>query len=219
MRTAITILAVLGAMLVGTSVYKLHSTQVQSAALKSQKLTAKAGDILYIGNAKGQISEWSISGQKKTRDLRSPHGMLITALLVTPDSKQMVSVDQFGTMVKWDVATGNAIAPITDPKPSMNLSACTMTKDGKSVFCGGFPGSIKKYSTETNKMALDLGQCFEDLNPQSHTPQSSIWTMATTPDSKSLFVSNEFGHLKQFAVGDGSLVKDYGIVHSDSLSS
>jgi len=131
----------------------------------------------------------------------------------------MVSVDQFGDIYKWNVATGKATNAITDLRPNSNLSACALTKDAKSLFCGGFPGIVKKYSLESNKMVLDLGQVFDDLNPQVHKPESAIWTMKTTPDNKSLFVSNEYGHLKQFSVEDGSLVKDYGIVHSDSLSS
>jgi WD40 repeat protein len=48
---------------------------------------------------------------------------------------------------------------------------------------------------------------------------SAIWTMAATPDNKSLFAANEYGHLKQFSIKNGSLTKDYGVVHSDSLSS
>jgi WD40 repeat protein len=214
MRTAITILAVVGAFLVGTSIYHLQASHVQTPNAKTE-----SGDILYTGDAQGQITQWSISQQKQTRKLLSPHTTLITSLLVTSDGKHMVSVDQFGGMYKWDVATGNWTSAIVDVTTNNDFSACALTKDGNSLFCGGFPGKIKSFSMQTNKLALDMGQVFDDLNPQVHKPMSAIWTMATTPDNKSLFAANEYGHLKQFSVKDGSLLKDYGVVHSDSLSS
>jgi WD40 repeat protein len=214
MRTAITILAVLSALLVGTSFYQLQAFHVQTPAP-----TAQSGDILYLGDAQGQITQWSISQQKQTLKLLSPHTTLITALLVTTDGKQMVSVDQFGGMYKWDVATGKITAQIGDGTSSNDFSACALTKDSLSLFCGGFPGVIKIFSMQTNKQTIDMGQVFDDLNPQVHKPMSAIWTMASTPDNKSLFAANEYGHLKQFSVTSGSLLKDFGIVHSDSLSS
>jgi WD40 repeat protein len=157
MRTAITILAVLSALLIGTSVY-----QLQASHLKTPTPTAESGDILYTGDAQGQITQWSISQQKQTLKLLSPHTTLITALLVTSDGKQMVSVDQFGGMYKWDVATGKIAAQISDGISNNDFSACTLTKDGSSLFCGGFPGVIKVFSMQTNKLAIDMGQVFDD---------------------------------------------------------
>jgi len=80
MRTAITIIAVLGAMLVGTSVYQLQASHALPVTTEFPGPTPTTGDILYIGNAQGQITQWSIYEQKQTRKLLSPHSSLITAL-------------------------------------------------------------------------------------------------------------------------------------------
>jgi hypothetical protein len=71
-------------------------------------------------------------------------------------------VDQFGGMYKWDVATGKIAAQISDGISNNDFSACTLTKDGSSLFCGGFPGVIKVFSMQTNKLAIDMGQVFDD---------------------------------------------------------
>jgi WD40 repeat protein len=157
MRTAITILAILGALLVGTSIYHLQASHVETPYAKTV-----SGDILYTGNADGEITQWSISQQKQTRKLHSPHSTLITSLLVTSDGKQMVSVDQFGGMFKWDIATGNWTSEIVDVTTNNDFSACALTKDGNTLFCGGFPGKIKSFSMQTNKLAIDMGQVFDD---------------------------------------------------------
>jgi hypothetical protein len=59
MRTAITILAILGALLVGTSIFHLQASHVETPYAKTV-----SGDILYTGNADGEITQWSISQQK-----------------------------------------------------------------------------------------------------------------------------------------------------------
>jgi len=91
-----------------------------------------------------------------------------------------------------------------------------ITKDGQSVLIAGYPGMVRQYSLSTGKLVHDYGKVFKaEISPMK---TSCIWTIKCTPDNKSFFVSNEFGHLKQFSLEDFSLLKDYGKIHSDSLS-
>merc|ERR1711988_294622 len=72
------------------------------------------------------------------------------------------------------------------------------------------------YDFPSGNQVKDYGKIFEAK--ESPIGTSAIRTIKSTPDSKYFFVSNEFGHLKQFDLASQTLVKDYGVVHSDSLT-
>jgi len=139
----------------------------------------------------------------------------VTSMVVSNDKKTLVTLGSFGEIDLLNAETGEYKSTISgmDSTDGGNMD---LTKDNKYILKAGYPGEVKQYDFVSGKLVKDYGKIFEAK--ESPIGTSAVWTIKATPDSKYFFVSNEFGHLKQFDLTNQTLVKDYGVVHSDSLS-
>jgi len=139
----------------------------------------------------------------------------VTSMAVSNDRKNLVTLGSFGQIDMLNAETGEHVRTISEMVRT-DGGYMDLTKDNKYILRAGYPGKVQQFDFVSGNLVKDYGKIFKAK--ESPIGTSAIWTIKATPDSKYFFVSNEFAHLKQFDLTNQTLVKDYGVVHSDSLS-
>jgi len=168
---------------------------------------------LWVANTLGNMVQINLDTfeQKALTNL----DYFVTSMAVSNDRKALVTLGSFGQIDLLNAETGEHVSTISEYTETGG-GYMDLTKDNKYILKAGYPGEVQQYDYKYGKLVKDYGKIFEAK--ESPVGTSAIWTIKSTPDSKYFFVSNEFGHLKQFDLTNQTLVKDYGQVHSDSLS-
>lgn len=202
------------------SLYSMVKDAEQEIALKNSLLKmipdaklATSDKFLWAANSVGNMTQISLDTLKPVKTTQAPY--FVTSMAVSNDKKTLITLGSFGAIDFLDAQTGEHKQSVTGMDDT-NGGYLELTKDNKFFLKAGYPGKVKQYAFPSGKLVKDYGQVFEAKESPMNT--SAIWTIKATPDSQYFFVSNEFAHLKQFKLSDYSLVKDYGVVHSDSLS-
>merc|ERR1711976_372950 len=169
---------------------------------------------LWVANTKGNMTKIDLKTFEQYAHAQRHN--FITSLAVSNDKKTLVALGNFGSIDLLDAETGNLIKNVAPQLNSPDGGMLALTQDNKYILKAGYPGGVKQFDFETGKFVFDYGKVFEAN--ESPIKTSAIWTIKATPDSKYFFVANEYGHLKQYDLTTQALVKNYGKVHTDSLS-
>jgi len=160
------------------------------------------------------MTQFDVETFKETAHAQVPY--FVTGMAVSNDRKTLITLGSFGEVDLLNAQTGAMIKSVAPSLDSPDGGYMDLTKDNKYILKAGYPGQVKQFEFPSGKVVKDYGKIFEAK--ESPIGTSAVWTIKSTPDSKYFFVSNEFGHLKQFDLTNQTLVKDYGVVHSDSLT-
>src|SRR5580765_241813 len=78
----------------------------------------------------------------------------VTAVMFTPDGKQIVSAGRDGRLVVWDVASKTAVAELLGKGDQVRSAAITV--DGKLIAAGNEKGVIKIFDLENRRMLQEI---------------------------------------------------------------
>jgi WD40 repeat protein len=151
------------------------------------------GQILATGDADGTIRLWDMATDPQI--LRDPHGTaLVTGAAFERDGMVLVTADDDGVIRVWDTTTGNQTT--ADPAIDTDLGSedpdmaainqLLLSPDGKTM-AFAYNGTVQLWAVGAR------GQ--RDTLIGSHTFVHYINSIAFSPDSKTLAIGDDHGHI------------------------
>ncbi|BAZ24946.1 WD-40 repeat protein [Kalymmatonema gypsitolerans NIES-4073] len=114
----------------------------------------------------------------------------VKAILVTPDSKRVISGSSDCTLKVWDLKTGKELHTLTGH--SNSVYALTVTPDGKRVISGSSDSTLKVWNLETG----------EELHTLTGH-RASVNALTVTPDGKQVISGSSDSTLKVWNLETG----------------
>jgi WD40 repeat protein len=142
------------------------------------------------------VRSWSLATATVRGTRFSGHESWVTALVLTPDGKKLISGSWDGTVRVWDVETGKA-DPILESHKS-KIYSVAVSRDGKRAASGGGNGEVYLWDLESNSELAHL---------EGHDEETEINGIAYTPDGKRVVTASADGEIRIWEVPSG---KDLG---------
>ena len=118
------------------------------------------------------------------------HSNSVTAVVVTPNGKQLISGSMDKTIKVWNLATGEEKFTLTGHNDS--VIALAVTPNGKEVISGSWDKTIKVWNLETGE---------EQLTLTGHS--SPVYAVAVTPNGKKVISGSEDNTIKVWNLETG----------------
>ena len=139
---------------------------------------------------------WSLATTTVRGTRFGGHESWVTALVLTPDGKKLISGSWDGTVRVWDVETGKA-DPILESHKS-KIYSVAVSRDGKRAASGGGNGEVYLWDLESNSELAHL---------EGHDEETEVNGIAYTLDGKRVVTAAADGEIRIWEVPSG---KDLG---------
>jgi WD40 repeat protein len=116
------------------------------------------------------------------RDLVGHDGM-VTACVVTPDGRHIVSASEDKTLKVWDLESGRALATLESHADK--VIACAVTPDGRCIVSASWDGILKLWDVESRRVLATW---------EGHT--DGVMACTVTPDGRCMVSASQDGTLK-----------------------
>jgi WD40 repeat protein len=124
------------------------------------------------------------------------HASPVTAVLFTPDGKQIISAGRDGRLLIWDVGSKTAVVELLGKGDQ--LRSAVLTLDGKFVAAGNEKGIVSVFDLESHKL-------IQTINADS----DSILAVAFDSKGKMLITGGKDKQVKVWTVGADSSPKHF----------
>jgi WD40 repeat protein len=158
------------------------------------------GKILATGSGQ-TVRFWNVATGKEQAALGGHRGP-ISAILLTPDGKTMLSRGADNVIRRWDASTGKELGQFTEPRGTNGVA---FSPDGKTVALANANGSIRLHACADGK---ELHQLKGHVNGTA--------AMAFSPDSKKLASrGSSDNQIRVYDVAKGSELKQINVPGPD----
>jgi WD40 repeat protein len=167
-----------------------------------------------IEEAKTKLTEYQAAVEAVVKQEEADRAQETAAIAFSHDSELIVAARRGGRVDVLSAESGVKVAEL--PSGLESIERLVTLPDRFVVTRGGAAG--KSWQNRFSwKLERTIGSETELDSPLS----DRVTALAFSPDGKTLAVgsgpASRFGDLKTFAVEDGSLVRDYGEIHSDTI--
>ena len=155
-----------------------HSTHLSHTHPVVAVAFSPDGNTLASGSFK-EIRLWDLTtGQPTHASVLDGHRDMVTTLAFSPDSKTLASTSFYGTVLLWDVATGQC--RYTLPAHTDSITALAFSPDNKTLASGGYwsldaKSTIHLWDVQTGHLLTTVA---------GHT--DPVFALAFSPDSGTL---------------------------------
>ncbi len=118
------------------------------------------------------------------------HSASVTACVVTPDGRHLISASEDGSLKVWDLESGRALATLEGH--SYGVTACAMTPDGQRVISASEDETLKVWDLKSARTLVTL---------QGHS--GPVFACAVTPDGRCVVSASEDNTLKVWDLESG----------------
>jgi WD40 repeat protein len=155
-------------------------------------------DNKVVAAGSGQtVRFWNV-GTGKEQDYSGGHRGPISAVVITPDSKTMVSRGADNVIRRWDAATGKELGQFAEPKGTTGV---VFSPDGKTAALVNANGSVRLHAVADGKELRQL---------KGHTNGTAA--LAFSPDSKRLASRGNVDNIiRVYDVAQGSELKQINV--------
>ena len=170
-----------------TALFTGHTGQVNALAFSTDGKTLASG-----GFANSVIQLWDLDSDSKltTLKLAERHDS-ITALAFSEDNTILISLDTFGDIIYWDIASGSKLL---DPRNVNTYEVAALSQDGSMAAIGDKNSTqIHLWDTTTGKRRVTLNghTNFFKEGPDEDEKKANIQAIAFTLDGKTLVSGSE----------------------------
>ena len=170
-----------------TALFTGYIGQVNALAFSSDGKILASG-----GSANPVIQLWDMDTDSKltTLKLAERHDS-ITALAFSEDNTILISLDTFGDIIYWDIASGNKLL---DPRNVDTYEVAALSQNGSIAAIGDKNGTqIHLWNTTTGKRSVTLNghTNFFKEGPDEDEKEADIQAIAFTLDRKTLASGSE----------------------------
>ena len=123
------------------------------------------------------IKLWNIETGQKINSFEKPSGYIKTVVF-SPNGDTLVSTNDYGAIIFWDVKTGKIIKSIDSPVKSAPNSILYFAffDDGKKIFSASQDGTINLWNIETGKLVDSLKEHATEVKALKFSPEEQILT-------------------------------------------
>ncbi|MGA2620534.1 MAG: WD40 repeat domain-containing protein [Thermoguttaceae bacterium] len=157
-----------------------HESWVECLAFSS------TGKLLASGSEDDTARLWDVSSGKEIRTMEGAKGAL-KSIAFSPDDKLLLCGDQHKEIQVWDVATGRNRGTLRGHTDT--VSGLFVLRDNRTAISASLDHTVR---------AWDLGR--QEQVGSLTTPWSSIWSMAVSPDQKSILCGQIWGPIQLIPV-------------------
>ena len=176
------------------------------------------GQTLAIGDADGTIRLWDVAANPQViRGLDGSHPVAEVAF--DSDGKTLATADALGATHTWDIAAGQQTSatpaidtgfPSAVPSGNSDWNKMALSPDGK-VLAVSFTDKVQLWDVAANgRRAVRLG---------SHKFAHYIDSLAFSPDSKTLAIADNMGHVMLWDVAANQRIGAPLTIHSCDINS
>lgn len=155
------------------------------------------GQYVACANKEKTISIFSTAG--KLLKTLTGHDRSVLAIEFSPDGKKLLSVQEFGGMALWDVATGENLAMWTNKRD--RPSSVGFTRDGKIMYCLQTGSGVDCWKVDTG----------EPMTPKVFSDPKKFRPASASPDLE-FFMAKRFHYLSVFSLASSDTlfkINDY----------
>ena len=166
------------------------------AVTKLCVLAGTQGAPILSASADRSLRSWSMTAAAVRGTRFAGHESWVTALVLTPDGKKLISGSWDGTVRVWDVETGKADTVLESHQSK--IYAVAVSRDGKRAASAGGNGEVFLWDLEANAEAARL---------EGHDEESEVNGIAFTPDGKRVVTAASDGDIR---IWDAATGKELG---------
>jgi WD40 repeat protein len=165
-------------------------------------LAWNGGPIIASAGVDRKLLLWSATDGKVLQTIATPQ--LVRALAMSPDGRVVASGGDDPAIQLWETDTGKPAAKLTGHADW--VLCLTFSPDGKYLASGGYDGAVILWDVAGSKKLREL-KADVKLAPGTIPEPVVIWSVAFSPDSKTVAVGNSEGKIDLFGAEDGKLLR------------
>jgi WD40 repeat protein/tRNA A-37 threonylcarbamoyl transferase component Bud32 len=131
----------------------------------------------------------------------------VSALALSPDGSRFLTGSEDGTVLLWDVKTGQSSAPFPGHADSERIFRLAFSPDGKSFISASFDGSA--FIWDINDVMRRKPRLLR------HTGQARVFAVAFSPDGKKVLTGGADRHCRLWDVVSGRELRSFA--HPDAV--
>jgi WD40 repeat protein len=164
---------------------------------------------LWSASADKTMRVWKSAGETAVRNFAHPSR--VDAVAFSPDGKMLATGCPDGKVRIFDLAKGAVAKEISahiHPQPigPAFIYCLTWTPDSKQVFSGSYDHTVKLWDATTGAMVREFKGFKEKEFEKGH--RDGVFSMALSPDGKTLATGSSDRTIKLWNLADGSVVRE-----------
>jgi WD40 repeat protein len=161
------------------------------------------GSALYTGDGGGEVRSWGPKGGRQ-RGEPWPHGVWITALAVSPDSRRVLTSFSHSDPCIRDTATGSILLTLRGHDEKHAVRTAVWSPHGKLVATGGDDQTIRLWDPASGREVRQL-----DPRGDGGSAICAVRDLAFSPDGDTLLATCENETRSLWRVADGRKLWSY----------
>ncbi len=149
------------------------------------------GKILAVGDAKGLITLWEISGRHRIAAMNE--GSTVKSAAFSPDGRTLAAGDQAGHIDLWQVATRQLITTLADGSP---VGAVSFSPDGATLASGDALGDVNTWNPASQQRLATITQTSAGITSLAFSPNGQAVAVGGN-DGKVTLITQRPSNLNQ----------------------
>lgn len=163
---------------------------------------------LFTSGGDGTIKQFNMEDlASETKEFKPAHEGIVQSMCITPNLKYLITAGWDKHIKMWEIFSHELIKDLGNAHKDVILTMA-LSKNGEWLFTGSSDQTIKKWVLKNSGIEL-----FYDFGKQS-----AVYAMALGLDGRHLFTAGTDKTLKQWNIRNCRLVKDFGMIHDDTIT-
>jgi DNA-binding beta-propeller fold protein YncE len=167
------------------------------------------GSGLASAGADRKVILWDLAGARPRHTL-SP-GTRVRSLALSPDGKLLAGGADDARIHLWDAATGKPLSSSDRPRQLAGhtdwILCLAFSPDGGVLASGGHDGTVRLWDVKAGSKLLDVPVRPPAPPKAPLEPPATVWSLAFSPDGKTLAAGNAEAQIFLFNAADGKLIR------------